>query len=84
LLTPFKSDVALWQSGVVVYFECIDLDERPGRLLAKGFEFIKLPINERWLWREARLNDPDNNVLCLYNAGEKRKYPPWRIGESDS
>ncbi len=66
-------------SGVVVYFECPDLDERVQQLLAAGFEFTQLPTDERWLWREARLTDPSGNVLCLFRGGENRKNPPWRV-----
>ncbi len=65
--------------GVVVYFECVDLDARVQRLIAKGFEFTQLPTDERWLWREARLLDPSGNMLCLFFAGDNRKYPPWRV-----
>ena len=66
-------------SGVVVYFECSDLDARVATLIASGFEFSQLPTDERWLWREARLNDPSGNVVCLYWAGDNRKNPPWRV-----
>lgn len=66
-------------AGLVVYFECADLDARVGRLVAAGFEFTQLPTDERWLWREARLVDPSGNVICLFRAGDNRKNPPWRI-----
>lgn len=66
-------------SGVVLYFECSDLDTRVQRLRAAGFEFTKLPTDEPWLWREARLTDPSGNVLCLYWGGNNRKNPPWRV-----
>ena len=66
-------------TGLVVYFECADLDVRVERLIASDFEFTKLPADERWLWREARLPDPSGNVICLYRAGDNRKNPPWRI-----
>lgn len=66
-------------SGVVVYFECADLDARVRQLLAAGVEFTQLPADQRWLWREARLRDPSGNELCLYWAGGNRKDPPWRI-----
>lgn len=66
-------------SGVVIYFECADLDEQVERLAAAGFAFTKLPTDERWLWREARLADPAGNVICLFRAGDNRKHPPWRI-----
>lgn len=66
-------------SGAVVYFECENLDEQVRTLESKGYEFSSQPVDERWLWREARLNDPAGNVLCLYHAGSNRKDPPWRV-----
>lgn len=66
-------------TGVVVYFECSDLDARVRNLLSAGFEFAQLPVDERWLWREARLADPSGNVICLFRAGDNRKNPPWRV-----
>lgn len=70
---------AVTSSGVVVYFECTDLDARVADLQAQGMVFQQLPTDQPWLWREARLLDPDGNVLCLYFAGANRKHPPWRI-----
>jgi predicted enzyme related to lactoylglutathione lyase len=72
-------DAPIGNTGVVVYFECADLDARVERLVAAGFEFTQLPTDEPWLWREARLNDPSGNVICLFWAGINRKYPPWRV-----
>ena len=69
------------QSGVVVYFECEDLDSRVEALRRLGLEFDCPPKDEKWLWREARLRDPSNNVVCLYWAGENRRHPPWRVVE---
>lgn len=66
-------------SGVVVYFECVDLDLKVHALQAIGFIFTKPPTDESWLWREARLIDPAGNVICLFWAGENRKNPPWRV-----
>ncbi len=66
-------------TGVVVYFECADLDRRVQALQSQGFDFSRLPTDERWLWREARLEDPAGNVICLFWAGENRKNPPWRV-----
>jgi catechol 2,3-dioxygenase-like lactoylglutathione lyase family enzyme len=65
--------------GVIVYFECEDLDDYVNDLLAKGIEFDEEPLDREWLWREARLQDPDGNRLILYHAGFNRKKPPWRI-----
>lgn len=66
-------------SGAVVYFECSDLDVRVAELQARGYVFTKPPTDERWLWREARLQDPSGNTLCLFWAGQSRRNPPWRI-----
>lgn len=65
--------------GILIYFECTDLDIRVRQLLDKGIAFDSLPEDQRWLWREAHLRDPDNNHIVLYYAGENRKSPPWRI-----
>ena len=70
----------LQASGTVIYFECDDLDDRVDALKAAGLVFDSDPRDERWLWREARLIDPDGNRLCLYFAGENRMNPPWRVG----
>ena len=63
----------------VVYFECDDLDRKVEDLKDAGFEFESDPVDQSWLWREARLKDPDGNQLCLYYAGENRLNPPWRL-----
>lgn len=68
--------------GTYIYFECENLDEKVKELQAKGIEFIHPPKDQSWLWREARLKDPDGNLLILYYAGTNRKNPPWRIDES--
>lgn len=65
-----------------IYFECNDLDDRVEKLKSLGIKFDLQPTNQRWLWREARLNDPDGNRLILFYAGENRLNPPWRIGSS--
>lgn len=66
-------------NGVSVYFESDRLDEWVDELREKGIEFDLMPTDQRWLWREARLKDPDGNQLILYYAGENRLNPPWRI-----
>lgn len=63
----------------VVYFECEDLDARVAALKGMGVCFFQDPRDEPWLWREARLRDPSHNEICLYWAGEARRYPPWRV-----
>ncbi|WP_339857754.1 VOC family protein [Pseudohongiella acticola] len=66
-------------SNVVVYFESSRLDELVLELQNKRYKFDQTPKDEEWLWREARLRDPDNNTLCFYYAGENRRFPPWRV-----
>ena len=63
----------------VVYFECDDLDLTVRELESAGIVFDSQPIDQRWLWSEARLRDPAGNEVCLYHAGDNRLSPPWRI-----
>lgn len=67
--------------GIYVYFECENLDAYVEDLQKQGILFDELPEDRRWLWREARLKDPDGNQLILYYAGENRKTPPWRLSQ---
>jgi len=66
-------------NGGWVYFECKSLDAMVADLETKGVIFQQPPMDQPWLWREARLLDPDGNQLILYFAGENRKFPPWRL-----
>jgi catechol 2,3-dioxygenase-like lactoylglutathione lyase family enzyme len=45
---------------VVMYFETPDLDAEASRLRAAGIVFTQLPCDERWPWRESRLQDPSS------------------------
>lgn len=65
--------------GIYIYFECEDLDAEVGKLIRNGIDFDELPNDKKWLWREARLKDPDKNQLILFHAGKNRKDPPWKI-----
>lgn len=68
----------------IVYFEVIDVDSVVLELKGKGLVFDEEPSDQRWLWREAYLRDPAGNRICIYHAGENRRFPPWRIqGDSD-
>ncbi|HET7575803.1 MAG TPA: bifunctional hydroxymethylpyrimidine kinase/phosphomethylpyrimidine kinase [Sphingomicrobium sp.] len=64
-----------------IYLECDDLDERVEQLARGGIPFEHGPRNQPWMWREARLRDPDGNIIFLYKAGEARRFPPWRVRE---
>ena len=65
--------------GIWIYFECENLYEFVNKLIVKGISFDELPNDKPWLWREARIKDPDQNTLILYFAGENRLNPPWKI-----
>jgi hydroxymethylpyrimidine/phosphomethylpyrimidine kinase len=62
-----------------IYLECDDLDQRVEQLARGGIAFEHGPRNQPWMWREARLRDPDGNIIFFYHAGEHRRFPPWRI-----
>lgn len=62
-----------------LYFEAHDVDFEVARLKAAGVVFETEPTSQTWLWREAWLRDPAGNSLCIYHAGENRRFPPWRI-----
>src|SRR4029077_19589936 len=64
---------------VTVYFECDDVDAEWARIEAAGVAFDQPPTDMSWLWREARLRDPDGHRLCLFRAGTNRHDPPWRL-----
>ncbi|HEX6742550.1 MAG TPA: bifunctional hydroxymethylpyrimidine kinase/phosphomethylpyrimidine kinase [Sphingomicrobium sp.] len=64
-----------------IYLECDDLDDRVEQLARAGIPFEHGPRNQPWMWREARLRDPDGNIIFLYKAGEARRFPPWRMTE---
>jgi catechol 2,3-dioxygenase-like lactoylglutathione lyase family enzyme len=66
-------------TSTVVYFECDDLDDRVRALAAAGLVFHSGPTERPWLWREARLADPDGNPVCLFHAGTNRIDPPWKV-----
>jgi catechol 2,3-dioxygenase-like lactoylglutathione lyase family enzyme len=66
-------------SRVQLYLECADLDEVCARLRQDGFSFEQDPTDMSYLWREARLLDPDGHQIRLYRAGQHRLNPPWRM-----
>ncbi|PSK92175.1 VOC family protein [Taibaiella chishuiensis] len=70
--------------GIWIYFECDDLDAEVARLEAAGMAWETRPEDQSWLWREARLKDPDGNQLIFYFAGENRLNPPWRLSEAET
>ena len=63
-------------STTIVYFEVEDVD---AFVAALDLPLKEPPGDRPWLWREARLVDPCGNEICIYRAGENRRFPPWRI-----
>lgn len=76
-------DTAGAANGPHVYFECDDLDARVAALKSKGLTFDSEPEDRSWLWREAWLTDPAGVRICLYSAGEMRRFPPWRLPDAN-
>jgi catechol 2,3-dioxygenase-like lactoylglutathione lyase family enzyme len=70
-------------SETTVYFETDDLDDVVARLKALGVVFEADPVDQRWLWRETYLRDPSGNRICLYKAGDIRRFPPWRLKDEE-
>jgi catechol 2,3-dioxygenase-like lactoylglutathione lyase family enzyme len=62
-----------------LFFECPDLDRTVATLKAKGMNFEQDPTDMFYLWREARLRDPDGHDIRLYYAGDYRLNPPWKV-----
>lgn len=77
-LSIHKSDDTA-DSALTIYFEVADVDAEVARLKAGGLQFDSEPADQSWLWREAHLLDPAGNRVCIYHAGENRRFPPWRI-----
>lgn len=66
-------------ADMTIYFEVADVDETVASLVEKGVTFTSDPVNQAWLWREAYTRDPSGNNICIYHAGENRRFPPWRV-----
>jgi hydroxymethylpyrimidine/phosphomethylpyrimidine kinase len=71
-----RDDIA---TSTIIYFESKRLDAWVTELVSQGYAFEQLPQDESWGWREARLLDPSGNIVCLYKAGENRRYPAWQL-----
>jgi len=64
-------------NDIWVYFEVDQLDQKVAELINLGIQFDEMPEDKSWLWREARLKDPDGNQLILYYAGDRKHIPLW-------
>jgi hypothetical protein len=56
-----------------------DVDSTVRSLAEAGFEIESEPVDQRHLWREATLLDPDGHRIFIFHAGENRLDPPWRL-----
>ena len=65
--------------GTTIYFEVNDLSKTVSQLKEKGITFKTEIAEQPWLWTDVNLEDPDGNHLIIFNAGEHRKNPPWRV-----
>jgi catechol 2,3-dioxygenase-like lactoylglutathione lyase family enzyme len=63
-----------------LFFQCDDVDEKVAALKAHGLVFDQDPTDMFYLWREARLRDPDGHDVRLYSdATGARLDPPWKM-----
>ena len=69
-------DTVAAPATTLIYFDCPDLDQRYRQLCTAGVIFDSAPEDQRWLWREARLRDPDGNrrIVARNRAGTRRRF----------
>lgn len=68
-----------FENRSVIYFEHEELEKLCKKLAQKGIVFEQEPTEQRYLWKEAIINDPSGNKIKLYWAGENRLSPPWKV-----
>lgn len=66
-------------NGITIYFEVENLSKTVNELKQKGIIFKTEILKQSWLWNESHLDDLDGNNIIIYNAGEHRKNPPWKV-----
>ena len=62
--------------------QCEDVDEAVARLAVAGIHPVVMPENRPYGWRVAELRDPHGNRISVYDPGEARRFPPWRVARS--
>lgn len=70
--------LSLHRGGGGLYLEHDDLDGAIASARAAGVA-VGDPVDQPWGWREAWTTDPTGTRVCLYHAGELRRFPPWRV-----
>lgn len=58
------------------------LDAFVAALPGRGVAVAEGPIDRTWLWRDARVFDPDGHEWMLFFAGPNKLDPPWRVGRA--
>lgn len=81
-LSIHRVDTLAAETGVVIYFEVDNVDTSVEQLRNAGLRIESEATDQTWLWREAYLRDPSGNRVCIFHAGENRRYPPWRMDGS--
>lgn len=67
--------------NTVLYFEVDDVDGKFTELRKLGIKFESAPTDQTYRWRTAHFTDPTGNKLCLFHAGNERRFPPWRFND---
>ncbi len=60
----------------LIYFEVEDV---AAFLKSVDITPVSPPELKSYLWTEADILDPSGNRIRIFNAGENRRFPPWRI-----
>jgi catechol 2,3-dioxygenase-like lactoylglutathione lyase family enzyme len=55
------------------------LDAYVADLRQRGIPGVEGPVDREWLWRDARVVDPDGHEWMLFYAGRNKLDPPWRV-----
>ncbi len=69
-------DWKAWDDGPLIYFE---VDDVAAFLNDVGIAPMTKPELKSYLWTEADILDPSGNRIRIFNGGENRRFPPWRI-----
>lgn len=55
------------------------LDAYVSGLAESGVRIQEGPVDRSWLWRDARVLDPDGHEWMVFFAGKYKLDPPWRV-----
>src|SRR4051812_26125324 len=63
-------------STTTIYFEVENVDAPIADLATRGIAVVSPPPDRPWLWGEAGLADLAGDAICIYHAGDNRRFPP--------